>query len=58
MPEKTIDFDIDDSNLAIEIRYPGGDYSLMGLNGDEFRCLRPKTPMSSPSTSYARVNSW
>ena len=41
MPEKTIDFDIDDSNLAIEIRYPGGDYSLMGLNGDEFPL--PKT---------------
>ena len=48
MPEKTIDFDIDDSNLAIEIRYPGGDYSPMGLNVYEFPLPKTESAYEQP----------
>jgi len=36
LPEQTVTFEVDDSSLAIEISYPGGNYNLVGLNGNEF----------------------
>lgn len=36
LPEQAVTFSIDEDNLAIEITYPGGNYNLVGINGDEF----------------------
>lgn len=36
MPDLGITFEIDDANLAIEIKYPSGTYSFIGINGNEY----------------------
>ncbi|MDE7407891.1 MAG: DNA polymerase III subunit beta, partial [Muribaculaceae bacterium] len=36
MPDLGITFEIDDNNLAIEIKYPGGTYNFIGINGNEY----------------------
>ncbi len=36
LPEQSVTFEVNESTLAIEITYPGGNYNLVGLNGDEF----------------------
>ncbi|MDE7124908.1 MAG: DNA polymerase III subunit beta, partial [Muribaculaceae bacterium] len=36
LPEQAVTFEVNESTLAIEITYPGGNYNLVGLNGDEF----------------------
>ncbi len=36
LPDMGITFDIDMDTLAIEILYPGGKFSLVGLNGNEY----------------------
>lgn len=36
IPEQPIRFDIDDSNLAVKITYPGGEYNLIAINGIEY----------------------
>lgn len=36
MPDQGITFDIDDNNLAIEITYSSGNYSLIAINGNEY----------------------
>lgn len=36
MPDLGITFEIDDKNLSIEIKYPSGTYSFIGINGNEY----------------------
>lgn len=36
MPEQAMTFDVNDDTLAIEISYPGGNYTLAGINGATF----------------------
>ncbi len=36
MPDQGISFDIDDNNLAVEITYSSGNYSLIAINGNEY----------------------
>lgn len=36
MPEQAMTFEINDSTLSIEISYPGGNYTLVGINGDAY----------------------
>lgn len=41
MPDAEVNFDIDDSNLEVNIKYTNGEYNLVGQSGDVF-------PESSP----------
>lgn len=36
IPDQGITFEINDDNLAVEITYPGGNYSLIAINGIEY----------------------
>lgn len=40
MPDQGITFDINDNNLAVEITYPSGNYSLIALNGNEYPSIK------------------
>lgn len=42
MPDQGITFDINDDNLAVEITYPSGNYSLIALNGNEYPSIKPE----------------
>lgn len=48
LPEQAVTFEVNESTLAIEITYPGGNYNLVGLNGDEFPL--PKKDEEGPDT--------
>lgn len=36
MPEQSMTFEVNDDTLAIEISYPGGNYTLVGIDGASF----------------------
>ena len=60
MPDIGITFEIDDNSLAIEITYPNGNYSFVGINGNEYPQRNPedeeteKISFSCPSEQIIR----
>ncbi len=44
LPDMGITFNIDDNNLAIEIKYPGGNFNFIGINGNEYPSNREDNP--------------
>lgn len=43
LPDQGITFNIDDNNLAIEIKYPGGNFNFIGINGNEYPSNKDNT---------------
>lgn len=56
MPEQELQFDVDDSTLAIEMSHPNGSYRFMGLPGSEYPVTR-KQPGEGAMTFQASGSS-
>ena len=41
LPEQPLEFEINDDNLEIYIKYQNGHFNLMGVNGNEYPQARP-----------------
>ncbi|MDE7153863.1 MAG: DNA polymerase III subunit beta [Muribaculaceae bacterium] len=53
LPDLGITININDENLAIDLTYPGGKFSLVGINGNEYPSTREEVPQSQTMTFTA-----
>lgn len=45
MPDQGVEFEVNDDNLSVDIRYPNGHYSFIALNGAEYPAdVEPQDP--------------